>query len=441
VIQKLQRNIKKFEQFRINYGEYIKFKRRLVREVKEAQEQEWAEVAALEKNRESMDVDEFNVKIKAAKVNGISRVQSDLRFTYDFVQDLIKDAQFMDIDIFSQRTKANPTDKPSKNIQSQEAVESKPRDSPKFDIEKLKLDIENYNQFKNKFMALLSELESEVFDKQTHQALQDVKDRGLLDQYYQMRADITKLPIYERQTYKRVQAFVWIFNAYDLLATGVIEEDSPFHVQVDQRRSAKPSDDTSHFMSIKQWKDFIKQHQSFLSIFPDLGEHSIVQQLLWEVQSANRLIDHVKDQRQMIQNLTHLFMRGPDYYKHLASYQFESNFHSEQQIQMREEKKARGLAFLPGRAAEIDYEDPSTNEYIQKGIIGPKIHKQHLMVQFEKKATHAEFLERKRRAEKIQINLQEEKKSITKWISEYEELLMHEQSSAAGEIQGQQQMI
>ena len=83
-----------------------------------------------------------------------------------------------------------------------------------------------------------------------------------------MRIDITKLPIFDKLTYKRIKAFVWIFNAYELLKTGKIDKDSPFHAQVESK--------TTPFMSIKQWNDFIKYHTKYLSIFPELKNHSIV---------------------------------------------------------------------------------------------------------------------------------------------------------------------
>lgn len=202
-----------------------------------------------------------------------------MRFTLDFVQDLIADAQYMDIDIFSERSKGNGKGADgSKGEESQIKSDAKSAKEPKFDVEGLQADLESYNEFKAKFMALLSQLEAEIFGRQTHQAVRDVKDRGMLDEFYRMRADITKQPIYERRAYKRIQAFVWMFNAYELLETGEIDEDSPFHVQGDQRHGAKPAaEDATQYMSIKQWRDFIEHHKSFLTIFPELGEHSVVQ--------------------------------------------------------------------------------------------------------------------------------------------------------------------
>ena len=102
-----------------------------------------------------------------------------------------------------------------------------------------------------------------------------------------MRIDITKLPIYDKGTYKRIRAFVWIFNAYELLDTGKIDSDSPFHAPV-ERNSC---------MSIKQWNDFIKYHNSYSSIFPELKNHSIVVSLNWEVSKAEDLVEQIKEQK------------------------------------------------------------------------------------------------------------------------------------------------
>lgn len=185
----------------------------------------------------------------------------------------------MDIDIFSERSKSNGKGADgSKGEESQIKSDSKPVKEPKFDVDGLRADLASYNEFKAKFMALLTQLEAEIFGRQTHQAVLDAKERGLLDEFYRMRADITKQPIYERKAYKRIQAFVWMFNAYELLETGEIDEDSPFRVQGDQHRGAKlTSEDSTSYMSIKQWRDFIEHHRSFLTIFPELGEHSVVQ--------------------------------------------------------------------------------------------------------------------------------------------------------------------
>lgn len=291
------------------------------------------ELAKLEQQKDQMEEPEYARKVRALSLQGIQREQSDLRFTLDFVQDLISDAQYMDIDIFSERSKA--ADRDSDGAKGEEAsnqIDSKATNEPKFDVEGLKADLEAYSKFKTEFMELLSELEKEIFGRQTHQALLDAKKRGLLDKFYRMRADITKQPIYERRAYRRIQAFVWMFNAYELLDTGEIDEDSPFHVQGDQRRGAKPpnSDETNRYMSIKQWRDFIEHHRSFLSIFPELAEHSAVQQLQWEVKCASRLIEDIKDQRRAIQNRTHLYTRGLEYYKNLPGYQVNGTFINEQ---------------------------------------------------------------------------------------------------------------
>lgn len=83
---------------------------------------------------------------------------------------------------------------------------------------------------------------------------------------------ITRLPIYDKQTYRKIQAFVWLFNAYDLLEDGNIPMTSPFSIESDNK-----------YLSIKQYKDFLKLHKSFAKIYPDLLTHSVVHQLGWEI--------------------------------------------------------------------------------------------------------------------------------------------------------------
>jgi hypothetical protein len=102
-----------------------------------------------------------------------------------------------------------------------------------------------------------------------------------------MRIEITKLSIFDKLTYKRIRAFVWIFNAYELLETGKIDKDSPFHAQVEGQ--------STPYMSIKQWNDFIKYHNSYISIFPEIKNHSIVLQLNWEVNKAEEIVEQIKE--------------------------------------------------------------------------------------------------------------------------------------------------
>ena len=48
-------------------------------------------------------------------------------------------------------------------------------------------------------------------------------------------------------------------------------------------------------MTIKQWRDFIKHHEKFTQIFPELKNHSIISSLHWQVDIAQELIDEVRD--------------------------------------------------------------------------------------------------------------------------------------------------
>ena len=103
--------------------------------------------------------------------------------------------------------------------------EQKNPDSPpqkRFDIKGLFNDIKHYEEFKEKFMKVIQNLEKEIFEKQTSQSIYELKKKGLEDEFHRMRIEITRLPIYDKQTYKRIQGFVWIFNAYELLETGRI---------------------------------------------------------------------------------------------------------------------------------------------------------------------------------------------------------------------------
>ena len=58
--------------------------------------------------------------------------------------------------------------------------------------------------------------------------IEDLKNDGLIEEFDQKRKQITLLPIFDKATYRQIKAFVWIFNAYDLIQTGQIDSESPF---------------------------------------------------------------------------------------------------------------------------------------------------------------------------------------------------------------------
>lgn len=234
ILVSLQNNIQKYQKVKRHYNEYIKFKKRQQLEIQKGQE-----------NEEELKC-------------GFMRDQSDLRFTYDFIKGLISDSKDIDIDIYS--TQGNQKDRG-------------------FDIPAMEKDLADYDEFKDKFIALLSQLEVEIFEKQSSQMMNEIRESTLHTQFQKMRIDITFLSVYDKPTYKKIQAFVWIFNAYELMETGQIDPDSPFYVQVD----SKEGQSQRNYMSIKQWKDFIKYHEKFNSILPELKNHSIVQQLHWQI--------------------------------------------------------------------------------------------------------------------------------------------------------------
>ena len=50
-----------------------------------------------------------------------------------------------------------------------------------FDIESLKIDLGKYDAFKAEFMVLLGKLENLVFNQQSSQAIEEIKQQGLWD--------------------------------------------------------------------------------------------------------------------------------------------------------------------------------------------------------------------------------------------------------------------
>ena len=50
--------------------------------------------------------------------------------------------------------------------------------------------------------------------------MDELREEGYIEEFDKMRKQITLLPIFDKATYRKIKAFVWIFNAYDLLETG-----------------------------------------------------------------------------------------------------------------------------------------------------------------------------------------------------------------------------
>jgi|OM-RGC.v1.034555919 hypothetical protein len=71
-------------------------------------------------------------------------------FTKEFIEELITNAEQMDVEILNSEVS----------------------------LEQLKLDLKNYSEFKEKFMSLLGKLEKEIFEKQTNQVVRDLIASG-----------------------------------------------------------------------------------------------------------------------------------------------------------------------------------------------------------------------------------------------------------------------
>ena len=59
------------------------------------------------------------------------------------------------------------------------------------------------------------------------------------------------------------------------------------------------------------------------------------------------------------------------------------------------------------------------------GLIGPDMNKERLLSHFRRKLTYEEFLDKRKKAEHVKINLNEEMRLLNKWISEHEELIKY----------------
>ena len=95
-----------------------------------------------------------------------------------------------------------------------------------------------------------------------------MRTQGLIDDFDKMRIKITTLPLFDKPTQKKIKAFVWIFDAYDLIKSGQIDPESVFNViNIHQNQKSKQLNDEK-YMTIKQWKDFIKHHEKFTGLFP-----------------------------------------------------------------------------------------------------------------------------------------------------------------------------
>ena len=143
-MRRLEKNIKKFEKFNRDYVEYTRFKKRLEAEFEDQQGDE--------------------------AVRGFQREQNEMRFTYDFVQNLISISQTIDIDIFRKK-RVSPE------------VEVLQGSKPAFDMSGLQADLKEYDDFKDQFLNLLGQLEKEIFEKQTSQAIKDIQTDGLFKKF------------------------------------------------------------------------------------------------------------------------------------------------------------------------------------------------------------------------------------------------------------------
>ncbi len=81
------------------------------------------------------------------------------------------------------------------------------------------------------------------------------------------------------------------------------------------------------------------------------------------------------------------------------------------------------------------YKDENTGiKPVIGGQIGPAIQKDKMHTQFKRKMSYQDFLEKRRSAENIKINLNEEVRNLNRWIGEYEEWAVLKVSKAKEEV-------
>ena len=100
-MKKLEQNIHKYDKFKRDYIEYIRFKKRQRYELIQYDEEQKVQLQKKEQNHEENE--------KEPLPQGFSRDQNEHRFTYDFVKNLIANSEEIDIDISNEyKESSNP---------------------------------------------------------------------------------------------------------------------------------------------------------------------------------------------------------------------------------------------------------------------------------------------------------------------------------------------
>jgi hypothetical protein len=119
--------------------------------------------------------------------------------------------------------------------------------------------------------------------------------------------------------------------------------------------------------------------------------------------------------------MSNIWTKGPDFYKYGPN-PYDDRPDREAIVfgAMKYEQAAKP-AFVNAMVSS-KYKDENTGiKPVIGGQIGPAIQKDKMHTQFKRKMSYQDFVEKRRTAEHIKINLNEEVRNLNRWIGEYEE--------------------
>ena len=90
-------------------------------------------------------------------------------------------------------------------------------------------------------------------------------------QFDEVREHIKDLPIYDSDTFMKIQAFEWLITATSLV-----------HGDAHDKQQEKEVEEVKVY-SLSFWESLYKQHENYLKVLPMLEEHPIIQNILWEI--------------------------------------------------------------------------------------------------------------------------------------------------------------
>ena len=205
---------------------------KVIRELKER-------VKRFEKfNREYSDYKRFRERIRKEGYS-LSQGILDVRFTGQFIKKLIEEAHSLQV--------------------------NKDHDDM-FDESMLEGDLKVFEEWKESAEQLLTALTKD-----------DLKfdDPLIKKKFMSLKQEMKKIPVYDKESFVKVQVFDWLFTILDMIKTKDKEEPK----------------------SIGTWESKVKQSEQFQDVMSHLKNHRIYQMLIFEVDQAKQVIEFVTIQK------------------------------------------------------------------------------------------------------------------------------------------------